>query len=358
MKLVVFGLSISSSWGNGHATLWRGLCGALAKRGHRVIFFERDVPYYASTRDLFELPAGQLVLYDDWRNTLTSMRKHLSDCDVAMVTSYCPDAIAASDLVLASRAPVKCFYDLDSPVTLDRLDRGLSVEYIGPRGLRDFDLVLSYAGGIALSRLQEVLGARVVAVKKQSRYVADLSYLGTNSADREAAIRAFLVDPAKSLPEKRFLIAGSMYDENFPWQPNIHFIDHLASAEHSSFYSSARLNLNIPRRPMAENGYCPSGRLFEAAACGAAILTDEWQGLDQFFEPGAELLVARQTDDVIAALDRSPEDLERIGQAARQRTLHQHTADVRVRELEQILSSFPMNQRPLQMAQTCTGEGE
>src|SRR5260370_31408530 len=163
MKLVVFGLSISSSWGNGHATLWRGLCGALAKRGHRVIFFERDVPYYASTRDLFELPAGQLVLYDDWRNTLTSMRKHLSDCDVAMVTSYCPDAIAASDLVLASRAPVKCFYDLDSPVTLDRLDRGLSVEYIGPRGLRDFDLVLSYAGGITLSRLQELLCARVVA---------------------------------------------------------------------------------------------------------------------------------------------------------------------------------------------------
>ena len=142
MKIVVFGLTISSSWGNGHATLWRGLCRALATRGHSIVFYEHDVPYYAATRDLREVPGGQLVLYREWQDARRRAAQDVGDADVALVTSYCPHGIEASELVLAARA-LRVFYDLDTPVTLSRLSRGETTSYIGPRGLADFDLVLS-----------------------------------------------------------------------------------------------------------------------------------------------------------------------------------------------------------------------
>jgi spore maturation protein CgeB len=356
MKLVIFGLSVSSSWGNGHATLWRGLCASLARRGHQVVFFERDVPYYAATRDIFELPNGKLILYRSWQETIAAALQHLSDCDVAMVTSYCPDAIAATELVLNSRASVRCFYDLDSPVTIDSLERGLPVDYIGGSGLRHFDLVLSYAGGEVLNQMKSRLGAQVVATlfgsadpelhhpeTPDDRYRADLSYLGTRAVDRDQALRALFFEPAKQFPQRRFMIGGAMYDGSFPWQPNVNLVSHVPCEAHAAFYCSAKLNLNITRRPMAENGYCPSGRLFEAAACGAAILSDNWAGLNTFFEPGREILVANGTEDAIAALERSPEELAKIGRRARERTLQEHTADVRAREFENILNTFRSN---------------
>lgn len=353
MKIVIFGLSVSSSWGNGHATLWRGLCAALARRGHDVVFFERDVPYYASHRDLVHLPDGELILYDSWPAVAPAARRHVSEADVAMVTSYCPDAINASELVLESSAGVRCFYDLDTPVTLDRLERGLTVDYIGARGLCDFDLTLSYVGGAALSKLRSMLGAVAVAplfgsvdpsthfpVECSERYRAELSYLGTCAADRQERLEALFVEPAKRFPNRRFVIGGSMYDGSFPWQPNIFLMSHVPVADHPSFYCSSLLNLNVTRRAMAGNGYCPSGRLFEAAACGAAIVSDEWEGLKMFFDPGVEILIANQTEDVISALQRSPEELARMGRAARERTLEQHTADVRAIEMEKIMNSF------------------
>ncbi len=353
MKFVIFGLSVSSSWGNGHATLWRGLCAALAKRGHRVVFFERDVPYYAATRDLFTLPEGHLLFYDNWEEAALIARKQLADADVAMVTSYCPDALAASDLVLDSPAEVRCFYDLDTPITLDRLERGQPVDYIGPRGLRDFDLTLSYAGGPALDKLRNILGARAVAplygsvdpsthypVAPGQRYSADLSYLGTSAKDRHARLVSLFVEPAKQFPNRRFVLGGSMYDDTFPWQPNIFLESHVSPADHPAFYCSSRLNLNVTRQAMADNGYCPSGRLFEAAACGAAILSDNWPGLDRFLKPNVDILIASDTQDAIDALERSPEELKRIGQAARERTLEQHTADARAQELKVIMSDF------------------
>src|SRR5947209_14883001 len=148
MKLVIFGLTISSSWGNGHATLWRGLCRALARRGHRVTFFERDVPYYAAHRDLWSLNGVALELYGEWSHVRAGAESAVSNADVAMVTSYCPDAIAASRLV-AEHAPLAVFYDMDTPTTLESERRGQRVAYVGDRGLRDFDLVLSYTGGRA-----------------------------------------------------------------------------------------------------------------------------------------------------------------------------------------------------------------
>jgi spore maturation protein CgeB len=287
MKLVIFGLTVTSSWGNGHATLWRALCKALAQRGHDVVFFERDVSYYALNRDLLELPHGELCLYAAWQDALPLARWHLSDADAAMVTSYCPDGIAASDLVLEAAVPVRTFYDLDTPVTLARLEAGETVDYIGPRGLSEFDVVLSYTGGRALAELQRRLGARWVVplygsvdpdsyrrTDGAARYRADLSYMGTYAADRQPVLEQLLVEPARRLPERRFLIGGAQYPAAFPWTSNIFFVRHVPPGEHPAFYSSARLTLNITRAAMAQMGYCPSGRLFEATACGAPVLSD------------------------------------------------------------------------------------
>ena len=359
MKLVIFGLTISSSWGNGHATLWRGLCKALARRGHDVVFFERDVPYYALNRDLLELPDGELCLYPAWEDALPLARWHLSDADAAMVTSYCPDGVAASDLILEAAVPVRAFYDLDTPVTLARLEAGEAVDYIGPRGLSEFDVVLSYTGGRALAELRRRLGARRVVplygsvdpdmyrpTEAAPQYRADLSYMGTYAADRQPMLEELLVEPARRLPDRRFLIGGAQYPGAFPWTSNIFFVRHLPPGEHPAFYSSARLTLNITRAAMARMGYCPSGRLFEATACGAPVLSDAWEGLDAFFHPGSEILVARDTEGAIRALETSDAELARLASRARQRTLDEHTADHRAAELESAIGNASSRMTP------------
>jgi spore maturation protein CgeB len=350
MKIVVFGLTISSSWGNGHATLWRGLCRALARQGHSVVFFEKDVPYYATNRDLFEIPGGDLVLYESWEDIRQRAAAEIADADVAMVTSYCPDGIAASDLVLDAPRALRVFYDLDTPVTFSRLEAKEPISYIGPRGLGGFDLVLSYTGGHALERLRSELGAQRVAplyghvdpdvhrpVQPLAHYMSDLSYLGTYAADRQATLQRLFIEPAGLRSSQRFLIGGAQYPEDFPWLQNISFVRHLPPSEHPAFFSSSRLTLNVTRQAMAEMGWCPSGRLFEASACGVPILSDAWEGLDCFFEPGREILIARTTEEAVAALDLSEAELKQIAQASRERTLEEHTSDQRVRELEKLL---------------------
>jgi spore maturation protein CgeB len=350
MKVVIFGLTLSSSWGNGHATIWRGLCSALCRLGHRVVFLEKDVPYYAAARDFRELPkGGKLIFYSTLSEVVTGARRELADADLAMTTSYCPDALAATELILDSEAEVKAFYDLDAPVTLDRLARGDAVDYIPGRGLRDFDLVLSYTGGRALTELRSVLGAQLVAplygsvdpethfpVPGREEYRADLSYLGTYAADRQTRLEKLFIQPAREQGWRRFVIGGSLYPQSFPWTANIYFVQHMPPPLHPTFFCSSRATLNVTRAAMASYGFCPSGRLFEAAACGVPVLSDVWEGLETFFTPGEELVAVRSSADVIAALDRSDEELTRIGRAARERTLSEHTADVRARQLETI----------------------
>jgi spore maturation protein CgeB len=352
MKLVIFGLTLSSSWGNGHATLWRGLCRALDRLGHRVVFFERDVPYYAATRDLQELPGTDLVLYPDWEGVLPRARRELEDADAAMVTSYCVDGVPATDLVLSSRAGLSVFYDLDTPVTLERLRAGEQVPYLSPRGLSGFDLVLSYTGGAALTELRRRLGARRVAplygsvdpsvhclAEPVEDYRADLSYIGTYAEDRQAALERLFLEPARRLPDKRFVIAGAQYPADFPWAPNVWFVRHLPPADHPAFFASCPLTLNVTRAAMARMGYCPSGRLFEAAACGTAVLSDTWEGLGEFFEPGREIFTAGTTEETIGILRLPREEILRVARAARERVLAEHTADHRARQLLEILAS-------------------
>jgi spore maturation protein CgeB len=350
LRFAIFGLTVSSSWGNGHATLWRGLWRALARRGHHITFFERDVHWYADNRDCHALPGGELVLYRSWDEVLPRAAQALQEADVAMVTSYCPDGIAATDLLLQEGSALKVFYDLDTPVTLDNVRAGQAVAYLGPRGLRDFDLVLSYTGGRSLDELQSLLGARRVAtlyghvdpdvhhrVPQVDNYRSDLSYLGTYAADRQAALEALFIEPARQRPDHTFLIGGSMYPADFPWTANIHFVRHMPPPEHPAFFSSSRLTLSVTRRAMADNGYCPSGRLFEAAACGTPVVSDWWEGLDAFFEPGREIVVARDTPDVIAALDLSDAEVARIAADACDRVLSDHTSERRAIELERAL---------------------
>lgn len=352
MKIVVFGLSVSSSWGNGHATLWRGLCGALGRLGHHVTFFERDTPYYAASRDLTDLTPHALRIYPTWESVRDEARKALDSADAALVTSYCPDALAAAELLHDSSAGVRAFYDLDTPVTLARHRAGRPVDYLGPEGLSRFDLVLSFTGGPALTELTSRLGAkRAVALYGSvdpavhrptpplALFRADLSYLGTYAADRQAALFALFLEPTRRSPDRRFLLGGSLYPHDFPWLANLHHVGHVAPQNHAAFYSSSSLTLNITRGPMAEMGYCPSGRLFEAAAAGVAVISDAWEGLSRFFTPDREILLARTTEDVLAALARPPEELAAIGLAARSRALREHSADHRAAELIDILSS-------------------
>lgn len=354
MHVVIFGLTISSSWGNGHATLWRSLVKALLERDHTVSFYERDVSYYADARDLRELPmGGRLTLYNDWSNIKYAAERDLDDADLALCTSFCPDGQAAAQLILDSRARIKSFYDLDTPVTLNALSTRSFVNYLPIRGLKDFDLVLSYTGGRALDELRSQLGARVALplygsvdpahhhpVQRDPDLRANLSYLGTYAADRQAALQTLFLDAAAALPEQRFLIGGAQYPESFPWLQNVFFVSHVQPRSHPGFFSSCRATLNVTRSVMADYGFCPSGRLFEAAACGAPLLTDTWDGLETFFVPEGEMLPVRNTADVVNALSLSDRELRKIAEAGRERTLQDHTGAHRVQELEVICNSI------------------
>ncbi|UCI09640.1 glycosyltransferase [Mesorhizobium sp. B1-1-8] len=351
MRMVIFGLTVTSSWGNGHATLWRGLIRALAPLGWCISFFERDTPYYAGARDLDHLDGGDVVLYRAWEDIARAADIAVREADVVVVTSYCPDAVEASCLAQENCPGLKVFYDLDTAVTLARIEQGDQPSYFGPEGLRDFDLVLSYTGGPALDALKTMLGARLVVplyghvdpdrhrpAQARAEFAGDLSYLGTYAADRQAGVEKLLVAPAVRLPERRFVIGGAQYPQDFPWSDNIFFVRHLPPADHPAFFCSSRLTLNVTREAMARKGWCPSGRLFEAAACGAAIISDDWPGLDSFFEPGNEILLAHSSDDVVAALGLPDAELEALRRRARERVLDEHTSARRAAELDRILN--------------------
>ena len=355
MRLVIFGLTVSSAWGNGHATLWRSLVRALDAAGHEVTFYERDVPYYRTHRDLPALAGrAKLRLYGSWQDVRAEAAAAVDGCDAALVTSYCPDGRAACDLVLGSRAPRRAFYDLDTPVTLSRLATGEDVPYIPANGLGDFDLVLSFTGGRALEQLRERLGARRVAplygsvdpaahrpVAPDPRWAAACSYLGTWSDDRQAMLEALFLAPARRQPQQLFVLGGSMYPSHVAWPTNVVRFDHVPPPSHPAFYCSSPLTVSVTRAPMAKLGYCPSGRLFEAAACATPVLSDRWEGLETFFTPGEEILIATSTAEAVAALALPRAELAKIGQRAHARALREHSGTRRAQELVALLRDPP-----------------
>ena len=352
MRFCIFGLTLSSAWANGHATPWRGLLKALRAAGHQATFFERNTDYYAAHRDLPEPDFCDLVLYDDWRSTRDRARAAAQAADVALVTSYCPDGLAACQMILEASGPVKVFYDLDTPVTLAALrEHGVAIadgaHYLTPDLIPEFDLYLSFSGGPLLDELRTRWGARRTAplygsvdpdlharVEHPSESLrCALGYLGTYAPDRQAGVERLLIQPARERPSDRFFVVGSLYPSDVKWPANVHTRWHLDPADHAAFYSASRLTLSVTRQAMREWGFTPSGRLFEAASCGTPVLTDRFPGVENFFTPGEEILVADASSDVSAALDCSDAELHRIGAAARERTLFQHTAANRAREL-------------------------
>jgi len=349
MKLTIFGLSITSSWGNGHATTFRALCQALARRGHRIVFFERNLEWYQNNRDLPHPPYCEVKLFEDWKAVLPEVRAELRDSDVAMVGSYFPDGIAALEEMLSSNVPVNTFYDIDTPITVKSLKETGRTEYLHKSHMPGLDVYFSFTGGPMLQELELSLGApfavplycsvdaeKYCELPVNPEFECDLSYMGTYAPDRQPKIEELLCAPAQRLPERKFIVAGPQYPESIEWPANVQRIIHLNPRHHAEFYCSSRMTLNVTRRDMVMAGYSPSVRLFEAAACTATIVSDNWPGLHEFFTPGQEILIPTSADDVVRYIsDYDDSELRRIGRAARERVLTSHTSEVRAREFEQ-----------------------
>ena len=369
LDIVILGLSITSSWGNGHATTYRGLVRELARRGHRVLFLEHDVPWYAENRDLPRPPYGATELYRNLSDLDRRFRSRVRQADAVLLGSYVQQGETVADWVLGHARGVTAFYDIDTPVTLAKLARG-DYEYLHPRLIPCFDLYLSFTGGPTLERLERDFGARralpLYCSCDPAHYFPeeqaprwDLGYLGTYSDDRQPAVESLLLAPARRLPGRRFAVAGPAYPPGIAWPANVDRFEHLPPGEHRAFYNRQRYTLNVTRADMRRAGYSPSIRLFEAAACGTPILSDVWPGLETFFEPGREILLAATPEDVEKILCVFPEaERRRVGQRARERVLAEHTAAHRAATLESYLreAAGPLRSPGMDAVAVASGE--
>ena len=352
MKIVVYGLTVTSSWGNGHATTYRSLLKALARRGHRIDFVEKDVEWYRSNRDL-PYPAFCTVhLYEDWAASERALLHLSADADVIVVGSYFPDAIAATRGLLAAGFGPVLFYDIDTPITMRVLREHRATEYLDAALIPEYAAYLSFTSGPALEELEGTFGARRALpffcsvdaelyhpVAPQNAFCCDFSYLGTYAADRQPKLLEYLDLPASLLPGQRFVVAGPQYPAGTAWQPNVSRLIHLPPPDHPAFYSSGRFTLNLTRDDMIAAGYSPSVRLFEASACGTAILSDTWPGIEEFLTPGEEILLPTDGYEVASILRDMPDaERQRLGRRARERILAEHTADHRAAQFERIVT--------------------
>jgi spore maturation protein CgeB len=344
LNLVVLGLSLSSSWGNGHATTYRALLKAFAALGHDIVFLERDVPWYAAHRDLAAPDFCRLELYPNLK-ALGRHRRLVAAADAVIVGSYVPDGVAVGRFVQEHASGVKAFYDIDTPITLAKLEAG-DAEYLSPDLIPGYDLYLSFTGGPTLRRIEERYGAPAARalycsvdpeayapLERAKRW--DLSYLGTYSDDRQRTLERLLIEPARRAPHLRFAVAGPQYPAAIDWPSNVERIEHVSPDEHPAFYASSRFTLNVTRGDMIRAGYSPSVRLFEAAATETPIISDRWPGLETLFSPDNELIMADSTDAVLEVLTRWPEARRlSVARAARSRVLERHTSRFRALELE------------------------
>ena len=349
LDIVVLGLSLSSAWGNGHATTYRSLLKGLAAEGHRVLFLARDVPWYAAHRDLPDPGFCELALYGDLDGMLAAQGHRLRAADAVIVGSYVPECVALIDRLAAMGTRALLFYDIDTPVTLAKLDAG-DEEYLAARQVPLFDTYLSFAGGEVLTHLQMVRGAR----RAEALYCSvdpdaypyrpelpkrwDLGYLGTYSDDRQPTLEALLIEPARRLPDRRFVVAGPQYPASIEWPTNVERIEHLPPAEHAAFYNAQGFTLNVTRAAMRAMGWSPSVRLFEAGSCGTAVLSDSWRGLSDLLPPGEAVVTVETPEDVVRVLTLLPPSRRRaIGLAGRERVLAAHTGTARAQELTALL---------------------
>jgi spore maturation protein CgeB len=352
MKVVIYGLAITSSWGNGHATTYRSLCKALARRGHQIHFVEKNLEWFRNNRDMPHPEFCTVHLYADWEENARRLIKLSKDADAIVVGSYFPDAIAATEQLLQECYGPLIFYDIDTPITIAKLRKEGYSEYINTAQIPHFAAYLSFTGGPVLREIEERFGSpravpfycsvdpelyRPKAVERE--FACAMSYLGTHARDRQPKLMKCLNETAELMPELRFIVAGAQYPKDTPWAKNVERIVHLSPPEHPSFYCSSKFTLNLTRDEMVAAGYSPSVRLFEASACGAAIISDYWKGLESFLTPGHEVLQPKDAYEVAQILRTMPDaDRTRMGLNARERVLSEHTAAHRAIEVEQIVS--------------------
>jgi spore maturation protein CgeB len=349
MKIVFLGLSLTSSWGNGHATTYRALIRELRGRGHDVLFLERDVPWYADNRDLPRPGYCRVALYNRIAELQRRYAGDVRDAHAVVVGSYVPDGVRVGEWVTRVARGATAFYDIDTPVTLAKLERG-DHEYLSPALIPRYDMYLSFTGGPTLRRIERQYGAPTARAlycsvdpslyfpeARGTRW--DLGYMGTYSDDRQPTLERLLLEPARRAPHDRFVVAGPQYPRTIRWPSNVERVPHLPPRKHRTFYNAQRFTLNVTRADMVSAGWSPSVRLFEAAACGTPIVSDPWEGLDSFFTPDTEILIAHTPLDTLRYLNEIDEsDRIAIGQRARDRVLAGHTAAHRAAELEQYLA--------------------
>ena len=344
LDCVFLGLSITSTWGNGHATTYRGLIKELAGRGHSVTFLERDVPWYASNREWTHAPYCDVRLYSTIEELKETYAARIRNADLVVVGSYVPDGIEIGRWVTGTARGCAAFYDIDTPVTLANL-RSRKCQYISRDLYPKYDLYLSFTGGPTLDYIERELGSPcarplfcsvdpTIYYPEASTCKWDVAYLGTYAADRQASLQKLLLDVATRERERRFCVAGPQYPEAMKWPENVERVEHLPANQHRCFYNAQKFTLNLTRKDMIRAGYSPSVRLFEAAACGTAILTDAWPGLESIFKPGFEILPVRNFKDVTSYLQMPDDQRLEIGERARKHTLRTHTAAKRAEQLE------------------------
>lgn len=345
MKFVIIGLSVTSSWGNGHATTYRALLKELKNLGHNILFLEKDVPYYAENRDMPSPDFCELGLYKTEEELKARYEEEVAEADVVIVGSYVKEGVEVGNWAIDTAKGVTAFYDIDTPVTLAKLKRK-DFEYLDPEIISRYDIYLSFTGGPTLDHLEKHYGSPMARAlycsvdpdlyypeAKEVKW--QMGYLGTYSPDRQPTVEEFLNKPAAKFKQERFVVAGPQYPQNIEWAKNVERIDHLPPAEHRGFYNSQRFTLNVTRADMIKAGYAPSVRLFEAAACGVPIISDYWDGIETIFEPEKEIFIAREASDVYEFFrSTSEQERKRIGENARQKVLKNHTAEARAKQLE------------------------
>jgi spore maturation protein CgeB len=344
---------VSAYW-NGAATYYRGLLGALARRGHRITFYEPDAFGRQQHRDIDDPPWARVVVYSGTDSSgLSRCLDEAGRADFVVKASgvgVFDEILEREVAALKERGAVTIFWDVDAPATLQRLQRNAADPFYDV--LPVYDLVFTYGGGPPVVEAYRRLGASECVpiynavdpathrpVAPQARFAADLAFLGNRLPDREARVHEFFFGPAAALPQASFLLGGSGWEQNVPPLANVAYIGHVYTHQHNAFNCSSRALLNISRESMARVGYSPATRVFEAAGAGACLITDAWDGIESFLEPDREVLVAGDGEDVARHLkDLTPARAAAIGGAARQRVLAEHTYAHRARQVEALLS--------------------
>ena len=350
LKIAFFGSSLVSARWNGAATYYRGILRALAERGHRSTFYEPDAYERQQHRDIPDPPWADVVVYSGEDGALRSVASS-EDADLVVKASGVGIADALLErAVLDQRrtGQLVAFWDVDAPATLDRLARQPQDPF---RALiPKYDVIFTYGGGQRVVDAYRALGARACvpiynALDPEShrpepadpRFSGDLSLLANRLPDREARCDEFFFKAAQLEPAQRFVLGGSGWDDK-PRSSNVHYLGHVYTHQHNAFNASTRAVLNVSRDCMAEIGFSPATRVFEAAGAAACIITDAWQGIEYFFDPEREILVAECAEDVCRHLrELTPSRRERIGYAARARALRDHTYAQRALEVERAL---------------------